>query len=159
MGEVTGISIINKNGFYNPVTTDGTIVVDGIIASTYASLNGGSYFEVAGLKFMSFQSFIDMTMIPYRSFCTLVSYEACNKLVGIQNDKSTVVNFMTEFYKFWSQQKNVVQFIVFLAFVLLFGMAYVMLNPVGMLGCVLGGLIWMYYCKPTRKKSEKQVAV
>jgi len=35
--KVTNITVVTRNGFYNPVTTDGTIVVGGIIASTYAS--------------------------------------------------------------------------------------------------------------------------
>jgi len=43
---VTNITTIQRRGLYNPITMDGTIVVDGIIASTYSSYTGTSHIEV-----------------------------------------------------------------------------------------------------------------
>merc|ERR1712032_1811023 len=43
---VTNITTIKRKGLYNPITTDGTIVVDGILASAYTTYTGTSHIQV-----------------------------------------------------------------------------------------------------------------
>jgi len=125
--EITDITVTTKKGFYNPVTTDGTILVDGIIVSTYTSLNGGSHLELAGIKWISMQSLLDMTIIPYRVFCMSVSLDFCNLRGNNQNKKPIVVDFITWFYESWSQQNVAVQLVVFLVYISFFGFTNVLL--------------------------------
>jgi len=101
---------------------DGTIVVDGIITSTYASLNGGSYLEIAGRKWISFHLLLDMMASPFRAFCTTLSLELC-----AQYQPSTVRSMM-QFYEFWSKQNNATQFVLLFAVVLFFGLTRIMLS-------------------------------
>lgn len=43
---VTNITMVKRKGLYNPITTDGTIVVDGILASAYSTYSGTSHIHV-----------------------------------------------------------------------------------------------------------------
>jgi len=149
--EVTNITVVTRNGFYNPITTDGTIVVDGVFTSTYASLNGGSYLEIGGMKLISFHSLLDMTISPFRAFCLGVSLDYCNEFRK-QNDKPGVVYIMTQFYKFWMQQHVVVQFAAFFAHICFFGFARLLFSPAGIL--VLVTFIGMI-CSSTISVREK----
>jgi hypothetical protein len=90
---VTNIATVQRHGLYNPITTDGTIVVDGIIASTYSSYTGTSHIEVpsfidhssskeqshhllskqkhhSSLLSISFHAIASMAYTPYRAYCT-----------------------------------------------------------------------------------------
>jgi len=120
--KVTNITVVTRNGFYNPVTMDGTIVVDGIIASTYASLNGGSCLEIAGRKLISFQLLFDMMASPFSAFCTAFSLDLCTEY------QPSMVHSMMQFYKFWSKQNNIAQFVLLFAVVLFFGLTRIMLS-------------------------------
>ena len=44
---VTHITKIIRNGFYNPLTIDGTIVVNGIITSSFSSLDDNEFVETS----------------------------------------------------------------------------------------------------------------
>lgn len=91
---VTNITTIQRRGLYNPITTDGTIVVDGIIASTYSTYTGTSHIEIpsfidhssskeqsrqllskqqkqySSLLSISFHTIAAMAYTPYRTYCT-----------------------------------------------------------------------------------------
>jgi len=75
---IKNISSIIRAGVFNPLTADGTIVVDGIIASTYSTFSGSSdSVEIAGKKKISNQMFFDYLLKPYSFFCTSISFEIC----------------------------------------------------------------------------------
>jgi len=90
---VTNITTVQRHGLYNPITTDGTIVVDGIIASTYSSYTGTSHMEIpsfidhssskepshhllskqnhhSSFLSISFHTIASMAYTPYRTYCT-----------------------------------------------------------------------------------------
>jgi hypothetical protein len=76
---VTKIGSVVREGFYAPHTTDGTIMVDGILASAYTSFQGTEYLEIFGVKTVSHQTFHDIVNVPFRKFCMGVSMDLCNK--------------------------------------------------------------------------------
>jgi hypothetical protein len=76
---VTKIGRVDREGFYAPHTTDGRIMVDGILASAYTSSQGTEYLELFGLKTLSHQTFHDIVSTPFREFCMMVSVDLCNK--------------------------------------------------------------------------------
>ena len=69
---VTKIAHVHKQGLYAPLTAKGSVVVDGIVASSYISLQSSAdeYVELqGGFKVMSQHSFVHMTLAPFRFFC------------------------------------------------------------------------------------------
>jgi len=84
---VTDISMVEREGIYAPLTPDGTIVVNGIVASTYAAISSKSTsenVEIAGLSFFNLNQAdaIHVTLSPLRIICTTTSlFQAvCNDL-------------------------------------------------------------------------------
>ncbi|CAB9517995.1 Desert hedgehog protein [Seminavis robusta] len=81
--QVTQIASTLKSGLYMPLTPDGTIVVNGILASTYVSIDGEApaVVETTGLfPFLSSeQDLLHWWLSPYRLFCIGVSSEFCSR--------------------------------------------------------------------------------
>jgi hypothetical protein len=50
VADVYRIASVQRRGLYSPFTLSGTIVVDGVVASTYVSLQGTQYFEIDEFK-------------------------------------------------------------------------------------------------------------
>ena len=72
---VSKVSRVRRTGIYAPLTKDGTIVVDGIVASCYADILGGS---TKRALVMTQQSYIHRALSPFRLLCS-VSGDLCNK--------------------------------------------------------------------------------
>jgi len=142
--KVTNITVVTRNGFYNPVTMDGTIVVDGVIASTYASLNGGSYLEIAGRKWISFQLLLDMMASPFRAFCTTLSLDLCTQY------QPSTVHSMMQFYEFWSKQNTAAQSFLLFTVVLFFGLTRIMLSSAAQSLAILAFVGMICYCLSTK---------
>jgi hypothetical protein len=68
---VSKIEYVVREGLYNFLTEDGTMVVDGIVTSTYAALGGKTYIEVGGWQLISYQSLYHILLKPYRQLCML----------------------------------------------------------------------------------------
>ncbi|CAB9507690.1 Protein hedgehog [Seminavis robusta] len=80
---VTEITTIRKKGMYMPLTPDGTIVVDGIVASTYVSIQDQAPAVVENSKlfpFLTEQRILHWFLSPYRMLCLGVSSNACQFL-------------------------------------------------------------------------------
>ena len=75
---VTKIESVLRRGLYQPLTADGSILVDGLQASTYVSVVD-LYPQVVqfGLNFFSEQSGFHLWMAPYRFVCTKVAPQMC----------------------------------------------------------------------------------
>lgn len=75
--QINKINTVQRDGLYSPLTPSGTVVVDGIAASTYISLQKGAaeFVEFQGglSTFISFQDGIHMAMSPFRMFTMGVS--------------------------------------------------------------------------------------
>jgi hypothetical protein len=78
---VINIASITREGLYAPFTADGTIVVNGIQASTYVSFQPNkSHVEIGGIKIISWHAIEHAWMAPYRLFCTsIISPGMCKK--------------------------------------------------------------------------------
>jgi len=75
--EITKIDSVIRNGFYNVLTADGTIVVNGLLGSTYPAFLGTEYMELGGKKIVSHQTFLHWALTPVRALCLGVSLEFC----------------------------------------------------------------------------------
>jgi hypothetical protein len=121
--EVLEINMITRYGLYNPLTMDGTIVVDGIAASAYTTPTGKTHLEIDGVwskmtKSLSFHDALHMVSAPYRQFCNTVSLDLCN----LHEKESAASSFMKSFFfSFWSNQNSFVKFIIASSYVLVFG--------------------------------------
>lgn len=79
--EVTKVTLIYKSGIYAPMTTDGTMVVDGIVSSCYVTLqsNAREFVELQGGYSigMSQHFAIHLALTPVRMLCLGISPELC----------------------------------------------------------------------------------
>ena len=70
--KVFGVQSVQREGVYAPLTPGGTVIVDGIVASSYVSLNPESkeYVELQnGMRIMSQQDYVHMGLSPFRLAC------------------------------------------------------------------------------------------
>jgi len=74
------IETVYQGGLYHPYTADGTIVVGGILASTYVSFNkGSSNLVLAGVDTgISWRSIEHAFMKPLAFYCTALSSDGCH---------------------------------------------------------------------------------
>lgn len=79
--EVTKITTIYRNGLYAPVTTDGTVVVDGIVCSCYVALqrNAGEFVELKGGYSIGLSQHFaaHLSLTPVRLACMGISANLC----------------------------------------------------------------------------------
>lgn len=121
--EVLEVNMITRGGLYNPLTVDGTIVVNGIAASVYTTPSGKAHLQMEGvwskmMNSLSFHDALHMISAPYRQYCTMVSIDLCN----LHEKESAASSFMkTFFFSFFSNQNGFVKFIVASSYVLVFG--------------------------------------
>lgn len=74
------IQFIVRKGAYMPLTTDGTIVVDDLVASSYVSIQEDAPKVVENTRYFNLneQSLAHWWMSPYRMFCMGVSPKYCD---------------------------------------------------------------------------------
>lgn len=79
--EVMEIKTIYRNGLYAPVTTDGTVVVDGIVCSCYVALqrNAGEFVELMGGYSIGLSQHFaaHLSLTPVRLACIGISAALC----------------------------------------------------------------------------------
>jgi hypothetical protein len=78
---VTKISTVNREGINTPFTKDGTLVVDGIVASSYISLqdNAEEFVALGGNPtFISQHDYVHMGLSPFRLMCMGISSSLCS---------------------------------------------------------------------------------
>ena len=112
--KVTKIEIVTRKGQYAPFTQDGKLVVDGILASSYISMqdNAKEYVQVetgavAGgiLKIMPYHDYVHMGLSPFRLACLGVSSRICTMYdeVGMPYYASFAI-----WLNKWASRQNVV---------------------------------------------------
>lgn len=132
-GKVKKIKAIQRNGVYTPLTPSGTVVVDGIVASSYISLqkNADEFVQFQGgiSSYLSFQDAIHMVLSPFRMLCMGVS----SKLGNIYTEEGVPLYaaYGMEFASWVEQQNIVVQLILFLAVGALTGASLFVENTFG----------------------------
>jgi len=102
---VTKIDKVVRNGFYNALTADGTIVVDGVVASTYASLTGKEHIGVGGMQFMSQHDFVHSAVTPIRVVCKIKA--AVASVLSLELSYSEDTKQKEEYFAWYSQLHNV----------------------------------------------------
>merc|ERR1712176_1152508 len=124
-----------RNGLYNPLTTDGTIIVEEIVASTYTTPAAGrQYLQInhdhynlvmtmmRNEKKLSYHDAVHMISTPYRQFCSIAKLSPID-LCNTRNDKKkAMANYFLEsfFYSFFEKQNNTIQLMVAIVYVLVF---------------------------------------
>merc|ERR1712137_1078260 len=143
---VTKISSITREGLWNPITTDGTIVVDGIVTSTYSSVfenddsnDKANSFEVVvgGFNLLSHHEFLHLLIAPYRAMCLGLSLSFCESKHEF-NTYSSIGNFILKIYH---AQDKAVQDIMVIGFVTLFKLFHLIMHPVA----IIVGILGIYY--------------
>jgi len=75
---ITKITTVTRKGVFNPLTADGTIIADGVISSTYSTLESNSdSIQILGYKYISYQNFFNSLLKPYTFLCTTATLEIC----------------------------------------------------------------------------------
>lgn len=154
--EVEKINTITRNGVYNFLTYDGTIVASGIISSTYsAHFSDNEYIEISGYQIMSHQKFFHALLKPYKYVCTGVSLELCKTKREMILVEQIAVHMLN---KHWLQEKNEVHQTIALSLVVLFVcMLDLLTSPYSLLlaTTVIGSLVLM---KSKKKISKRKTA-
>ena len=151
---VTKIGRIEKAGLYVPLTESGTLVVNGVKASSYITLQEGSdNVELqGGFQLMSQHDFVHLMLSPFRMMCMGgVSSAACHSYN--ENGMPHYIGYGLELAEWANQLPLLLQGVLFAAFVFLarafmlfeglFGASY---GPTMMLASALGAAaLWKVF--------------
>lgn len=128
---VEQITTISKNGFYNPITSSGKIVVNGLVTSTYTAVNlndGMNYLTVGGFKILSMHDFLHLAMVPFKAICMPLSASICSVTDGNEHNSYNQIGLTLMAY---GKSQNVyVQNAILLSLIILFLCFYLLSNPV-----------------------------
>jgi len=149
---VTNIKRIRARGMYAPLTTDGKILVDGIVASSYVDISAKSdeFVEVSGIVLPIPQAdVIHLWLSPLRLACTLGINSMFFKGYNV-NGMNQYVQFGIDFAHWIEQQNMLLQFVVFVVYLLVTCTSYmtesicsaIYAEPMGLL---LAGLLVLLY--------------
>jgi len=113
---VTNISKVTRRGIYAPLTSDGTVFVNGIKASTYAIISSKSntnHVEVAGWAFfgLSEADAIHLALAPLRFLCSGSTFDICEE-VDEKTKMNTYVAWGIRLIHWVEAQNAIFQFIV-----------------------------------------------
>lgn len=125
---VTNIDQVIRQGVYSLFTSGGTLVADGIVASSYISLqkDAPEFVEVNGFaSFMSQQDYVHTGLAPFRLFCMGVSENICNSYD--ENGLPHYVAFSISLND-WAHNQNIVLETFFLLAVLILAGACMLLE-------------------------------
>ena len=109
---VTKITSVERKGIYAPMTTGGTLVVDGVAASSYILLE-------ENMSFVSDHDLIQIALSPYRMLCKGVSSTYCDIRNYNEDGMPYYVQHGLEILR-WVLSGNIVTQVVGFAVVLLF---------------------------------------
>lgn len=128
--EVTQIGSIAKQGLYTPLTNDGTVVVNGIVASSYISLQDSAteLIQVEGINMgMSQHTFVHLTLSPFRMMCQIMECDSYNEQGMPQYVASGI-----QLEQWAESQHFLVQLVVLAAVLLGAGACMVLENSLGL---------------------------
>jgi len=128
---VLEIKSITRNGFYNPLTFSGTIVVSGIAASTYSAVFDTEHVEIGGFPIMSQERFMHLAFTPFRTICMGVSKGLCK-----DNDLEWYGKLGYSILEVWNTRNAIVQTVLLVSLVLLFVISGFALHPTVIIICM-----------------------
>jgi len=128
---VLEITPITRNGFYNPVTVSGTIVVDGIAASTYSAVFDTEHVEISGFPIMSQETLMHLAFGPFRAICTGVAKGLCK-----DNDLEWYQKLGLGLLEVWNTRNAIVQTVLLVSVLLFFVISALALHPAVIITCM-----------------------
>jgi hypothetical protein len=150
--QVTHVSTVTRNGLYNPITSSGTIVVDGVVTSTYTAVDvtGGShYLTINGYKMLSMHDFMHLAMGPFKTLCMSASGFMSESICSIEKgeEHNAYNKIGLQLLSFGKNQSNVVQTCIVIVLIALFLGFYLTCNPT----FVVMSLMYALMSKKTQK--------
>ena len=113
---VSAVSMVEKMGLYAPLTASGSLLVNGVVASSYVALQDTDkeYLQISGgsqINVLSHNTFAHLFMTPFRLLCMGVSDNLCQAydLDGIPR----LVGFVMKTVKKTGKQNMFVQVLFF----------------------------------------------
>ena len=100
---VTKTGRVTRDGFYHPLTADGTIVANGVLASTHANHFDSEEYLVSlwGFNMIHAVTMEDFVERPMRQLCLGVSRDFCNKFTFMDKDADIERNFYDKAGRYW----------------------------------------------------------
>lgn len=114
--KVKRINTIEKPGLYAPLTPSGTLLVDGILASSYIALqdSGDTYLEIGdGWLQIAHSAFVHLYLTPFRLTCMGISTDICQ--VYTANGIPPYIDYGMKLVHWADQQHVAVQALMFCA--------------------------------------------
>jgi hypothetical protein len=98
-------------------------MVNDVIASTYTAPEGNNYLEVAGIKVLSVQTFLNMVVAPYYTVCMGVSLEFC------KDGQMAASHFGRKTLSLFHAQAEPVKMVLLLVVIMVVAFVALMLHP------------------------------
>jgi len=160
---VTNISKVTRQGIYAPLTSDGTVIVNGIKASTYAIISSKSstnHVEVAGWSFfgLSEANAIHLALSPLRVLCSGSTFDIC-KEIDEETKMNTYVARGTRLIHWVEAQNAMLQFIVAGIAVSIFALIWTFEKACGLDSFFVASvsLVAVAFYRPVSTKKLKEV--
>lgn len=120
--QVTVLSIkhILRKGAYAPFTKDGTIVVDGVVASSFVALQpNAAYLMIGGFEIFSFHALALLFEAPHRLVCDF-SFVICTNETYNEKGLSTWIELPLGFAQWFLRQTSLIKILVLIPLLVLF---------------------------------------
>lgn len=130
--KVTKIGSVVRDGLYAPLTVEGSLVVDGIVASSYVSLQQESneFVQVKGISTgMSQHNYVHLGLSPFRLVCQGVDSSMCDTYD--EAGMTRYVRFSVSLNQLADTQNGFVQAFILLTVAMLCGVCVILENTVG----------------------------
>jgi hypothetical protein len=124
---VIKIKRVIRSGAYAPFTMSGTILVNGVAASSYVSLQQDSHVLVLGTEFktpLSMHWLAHVFQAPHRLICLMMGRETCQTTTYTNEGISKWVDTPLQFFQWLLRQPAIIMFVVLVPCLLLALMIY-----------------------------------
>lgn len=101
--KVTKITKVVRNGLYSPFTTDGTIVVNNIVASVYPTISGEAIVKVGSFA-TSMHDNIHFLVLPLRTYCSFLSEDV--HCMPAEEGRLPYVELALKLFFLWEKYAN-----------------------------------------------------
>jgi len=151
---VTKISTVEREGIYAPLTTGGTLVVDGVVASSYVQIKQNHQ------QLVSDHDIIHLSLSPYRMICAGITAKFCDAdFLHTEDGMPIYAHYGLTFLQWLADSNVVVQAIGWPMVLLLAGACHVIESMFGAslapLVLFLAAVYYRFYSNSDTQKSGK----
>lgn len=126
--QVQRIKVVSREGAYAPFTASGTIIVNGVKASSFVAFQDSETLLIGAIDTGVTYQFLAHTFeLPHRQWCSYFASSSCTKETYTDNGVSTWVNVPHKLTLWFLKQHSVVMTMLFVP---LLGVFVMMRNPV-----------------------------